>query len=177
LQLDEIQTRVQVSEGKAKQLKEACIWSLWFCGHSNGVRLRVVEVNESARYEIRWLEAELGVEALKRSYNKDDATEFGAEAVALLLSLERTGYDAVERSVTGTGIDYWLGFKSRHLNQPFHRASRLEISGVLKESSRNKVSTRVRQKLGQTKPTDHLFPVYVIVVEFGQPYATIVLKK
>jgi hypothetical protein len=177
LRLDEIQMRIQISEGKAKSLKEACIWSLWFCEHENGVMLNVIDAKGSAIYPISWLEDQIEAEALKRSYNQDDAKEFGAEAVALLLSIERTGYDAVERSSTGTGIDYWLGFKNRDPNEPFHRAGRLEMSGIMKETPRNKVSTRVNIKLEQTKPTDHTFPVYVIVVEFSQPYATIELKK
>jgi hypothetical protein len=180
LQLDEIQLRVQISEGKAKHLKEACIWSLWFCKHLNGVALGVadtLEGSQKTRYQIKWLEDGLDAEVLKRSYNKDDATQFGAEAVALLLSVEHTEYDAVERAMTGTGIDYWLGHKDRNPNEPFHRASRLEISGIMEETPDNKVSRRVGEKLKQTKPTDHLFSVYVVVVEFSQPYATIVLKQ
>ncbi|MBI3427737.1 MAG: hypothetical protein HY011_32850 [Acidobacteria bacterium] len=180
LQLDEIQLRVQVSEGKAKHLKETCIWSLWFCEHSNGVNLGVADAIEGERsklYGIRWNEDGLDNEALKGSYNKDDAVQYGAEAVALLLSMEHTEYNAVERATTGTGVDYWLGHKDRHPNEPFHRASRLEISGIMEENADNKVGRRVNEKLKQTKPTDHLFSVYVVVVEFSQPYATIVLKQ
>jgi len=47
----------------------------------------------------------------------------------------------------------------------------------MKETASNKVSTRMKEKLKQTKPTDQTFLVYVVVVEFSQPYATMVLKK
>jgi hypothetical protein len=174
--LDEISSHVQISEGKAKSLKEACIWVLWHCQHSNGVQLKVIQDEEVAFYTVSWRDDLVEVEPLKRSFNLDDAKEYGAEALALFLSVHRTEYDAVERSMTKTGIDYWLGFKNRNPNEPFHRAGRLEVSGMI-ETPSNKMSRRVKEKLEQTKPTDHTFPAYVIVVEFGQPYATIVQKR
>ena len=177
LNLDNIQTLVQIAEGKAKLLKECCIWALWFCNHSNGVKIELREDSSTSLYIIGWSDEGLDAEAITRSYNPDDAAEFGAEAIALLISVERTEYDAVERSIKTTGIDYWLGFKNRHPNEPFHRASRLEISGIMKENKNNRVSTREKKKLTQTEPTDGTFPVYVIVVEFSQPYARMVLKK
>jgi hypothetical protein len=177
LRLDDLQFLAQISEGKAKHLKDACIWALLFCEHTNGVKIRVVSDNVTVYHNINWLENHIDVEALNRGYNQDDAAEFGAEAIAILLSMVRTEYDTIERSSTATGIDYWLGFKNRRPNEPFHRAGRLEISGIMKETSSNKVSARVKEKLKQTKLTDHTFPVYVIVVEFSQPYATMVLKK
>ncbi len=176
LRLDDLQTLAQVTEGKAKHLREASIWALLFCEHSNGVKIRVLDGGNQVFYVMNWREENLDLDALSRSYNQDDATEFGAEAIAILLCIERTSYDAVERSSTTTGIDYWLGFKDRSPNEPFHRAGRLEISGIMRENQSNKVSTRVKEKLRQTKPTDRTFPVYVVVVEFSQPYATMVLK-
>lgn len=177
LQLDQIQDIAQVSEGKALRLLEACVWCLLFCSHSNGAALKVLENNQASFYALIWPENQVDIEAIGRSYNQDDAIEDGAEAVALLLSMERTKYTAVERASTKTGIDYWLGFRNRNPNEPFHRAGRLEISGIMNENPRNKVSTRVSEKLEQTKPTDAISPVHVIVVEFSKPYATMVLKN
>jgi hypothetical protein len=176
LSLDSIQQIAQVSDGKAKHLKETCIWALAHCNHSNGVRLRVVHGEYSAFHFVRWQEEGIDHQALLRSYNRDDATQFGAEALALLISINRTEYDAIERAITTTGVDYWLGFKNRNPNEPFHRAGRLEISGIMTETPTNTVKARLRAKLPQTRPTDHTFPVYIIVVEFSQPYATMVLK-
>jgi hypothetical protein len=176
LSLDGIQGIAQVSEGKAKHLMETCVWALLHCNHKNGVRLKVVHGKDTGFYVVGWQEDALDEEAVRRSYNRDDATEYGAEAVALLISIDRTPYDAIERAITTKGIDYWLGFKNRKPNEPFHRAGRLEISGIMTETPSNTVRERVRDKLRQTRPTDHTFPVYIIVVEFGQPYATMVLK-
>lgn len=176
LSLHRIQDAVQVSEGKAKHLMETCVWALLHCNHRNGVRLKVVDGKDTGFYVVRWQEDDLDEEAVRRSYNRDDATEYGAEAVALLISIDRTPYDAIERAITTKGIDYWLGFKNRKPNEPFHRAGRLEISGIMTETPTNSVRGRLKTKLPQTRPTDHTFPVYIIVVEFGQPYATMVLK-
>lgn len=159
LNLDRIRDLTQVSIGKAKQLMETCVWAFINCNHTNGVIITVIEDKDNASYAVSWSEEELDTEAVLRSYNKDDATQFGAEAMALLISVERTPYDAVERSTTKTGIDYWLGFKNRHPNEPFHRASRLEISGIMIETPKNKVIARVKDKLSQTTPTDHTLPV------------------
>jgi hypothetical protein len=177
LYLDKIQEVVQVSRGKATQLMETCIWCLDYCEHKNGVNIKVVNDTVCCFYKISWPDEEIDIESVRRSFNKDDAIEDGAEAVAFLVSVEQTDFTAVERAVTTTGIDYWLGYKERDPNQPFHRAGRLEVSGIMKENPENKVQTRVKTKLKQTKPTDHTFKVYVIIVEFGQPYATMVLKR
>jgi hypothetical protein len=177
LQLDQIQHIVQVSEGKALRLLETCVLCLLNSNHSNGVPLEVIDASEIVSYPVIWPENRIDVDAIQRSYNQDDAIEDGAEAIALLLSIERTTYTAVERASTKTGIDYWLGFKNKDPNLPFHRAGRLEVSGIMNENPRNKVSNRVNGKLNQTKPTDNTFPVYVIVVEFSKPYATMVLKN
>lgn len=175
LYLDKIQDVARVSEGKAKKLMEACVWCMLSSRHSNGVSLEVIDYTEAFCYLVSWPE-ELDLEAINRSFNRDDATEEGAEAIALLIALDRTEFTAVERASTATGIDYWLGYKDK-LNNPFERAARLEISGIHKETANNTVQMRINAKLSQTLPTDHTFSVYVIVVEFSKPYATIVLKR
>ena len=72
-------------------------------------------------------------------------------------------------------VSYWLGYRD-NLDNPFKQAGRLEVSGIFKENETNTVAARLKSKLKQTLPTDHTFPVYVVVVEFGQPYATMVKK-
>jgi hypothetical protein len=175
LDLDKIQDVARVSEGKAGKLMEACVWCMVSSEHSNGVILAVVDATETFSYRVSWPK-HLDLEAINRSLNQDDATEEGAEAIALLVAMDRTDFDAVERAATTTGIDYWLGYKE-NVNNPFARAGRLEISGILKETANNTVKMRIQRKLSQTLPTDHMFSVYVVVVEFGKPYVTMVLKK
>jgi len=74
----------------------------------------------------------------------------------------------VERSKKGPGFDYWLGDGDDDLL--FSGKARLEVSGILSGSA-NKISARFRQKKQQIKPSDHLAPAYVAVVEFGNPTA------
>jgi len=175
LSLNHIQEVAQVSVGKAKQLMESCIWCLTASSHGNGVSMEVIEESRSDSYILTWPDAEIDLAATQRSFNQDDATEAGAEAIALLLAIDRTEYTAVQRAVTTTGIDYWLGYRDNSEN-PFKQAGRLEVSGIFKENETNTVTSRLKRKLKQTLPTDHTFPVYVIIVEFGQPYATMVRK-
>ena len=176
LNLDTIQAATRISSGRAKQLMEGCVWCLLTCKHSNGITLGVVADGKPDAYSVCWNDSEIDVAALNRTYDEKRGIEDGAEAIALLLVTSRTDYNAVQRTILGTGIDYWLGYQE-NLNNPFKSASRIEISGLLSENSTNTVKRRVASKLEQTKPTDHTFPVYVIVVEFSQPYAQVVLKK
>ena len=124
-----------------------------------------------------WPKNGIDLEAIKRTYNQDDATEDGAEAIAFLVCIERTEYTVSGARSSKTGIDYWLGFKGKYPNRPFQKAGRLEISGIMTEAQANKVSTRSQIKLRQTTQSDYSsLPVYIIIVEFGQPYASMVLK-
>ena len=178
LRLDMIREVARVSEGKALQLMETAIWCLDFCHHSNGIHLEVREPDGSFYYAVKWPKQGINLEAIKHTYNQDDATEDGAEAIAFLICIERTEYTVVERASKRTGIDYWLGFKNTSPNLPFHKAGRLEISGMMTETKSNKMSTRIQSKLRQTAPTDYTsLPVYAILVEFSKPYASMVLKN
>src|SRR6185503_18109354 len=161
LYLNQIQEVTLVSIGKAKQLMESCIWCVTASSHSNGVNMAVIEETRSDSYILTWPDAEIDLAATQRSFNQDDATEGGAEAIALLLAIDRTEYTAVQRAVTTTGIDYWLGYRD-NCDNPFKQAGRLEVSGIFKENETNTVTSRLKRKLKQTLPTDHTFPVYVI---------------
>ena len=109
-----------------------------------------------------------------RTWNDpDEATEYGATGIAVLLARQELGYLVIERSVKGTGIDYWMGDESDALS--FERKARLEISGIRSGSS-SAVRDRVRQKLQQTTPSDGSLTAFVIVVEFGTPLAEVQMK-
>ena len=113
-------------------------------------------------------------EQARRTWNDpEEATEYGATAIAVLLARQELGYLAIERSPKGTGIDYWLGEESDALS--FERKARLEISGIRVGSS-TQVRARVRQKLQQTSPSDGSLPVFVVVVEFSMPTAEVQRK-
>lgn len=81
LQLNKIQEVAQVSTGKARQLMETCVWCLLDRKHANGLTMRVVDGADHS-YLVTWPDEEIDKEAINRSYNKDDAIEDGAEAIA-----------------------------------------------------------------------------------------------
>lgn len=167
-----------LSPGKADMLKETCIWCLDKCSHYNGVIIQAQNCGTKDKLSICWEDKFIDLEAIKRTYNRDDAIEYGAEAVSFLLIRECTEYTAIRRAATGTGIDYWLGNKEITGNNIFSKTdARLEISGILEETASNSVQKRVKEKLKQTAPTDNTFPVFVTVIEFSQPHAKMVLKN
>jgi hypothetical protein len=107
----------------------------------------------------------------RRSHNDlQEATERGAYGIAILIVCDLTGMVVVERSKKGPGFDYWLGEEDD--DELFQGKARLEVSGIL-SGSRSQVQARVRQKREQVKPSDHLAPGYVAVVEFGTPLACV----
>jgi GrpB-like predicted nucleotidyltransferase (UPF0157 family) len=107
---------------------------------------------------------------MERSWNDpEEATEYGAVAIAALLAKRETGHTVIERSRKGTGFDYWLGNDSGTL---FQQKARLEVSGI-RHGNERAVQGRVRMKLKQTEPSDGSFPAYVVVVEFGTPLAEV----
>jgi hypothetical protein len=105
----------------------------------------------------------------RRCYNDlQEATERGAYGVAILVVREVTGKVVVERSKKGPGFDYWLGDGDDDLL--FSGKARLEVSGILSGTA-SQIAARVKQKKDQIKPSAHLAPGYIAVVEFGNPTA------
>ena len=102
-----------------------------------------------------------------------DATEFGACGVAILAIGEITGWTIVEKSIKGTGFDYWLGEADE--NFVFHKKARLEVSGILR-GDQSMVDIRLRQKIAQTYISDGEYPAYIVVVEFSRPQAKVVQR-
>lgn len=167
-----------LSSGKADMLKETCVWCLTECEHNNGVHIQAKRGEEEENLQVSWEEKSIDLVKVKKTYNREDAVEYGAEAISFLLIRELTEYTAIERAATGTGIDYWLGRKKRSGKNIFtYSDARLEVSGILKETDSNTVVKRIKEKLKQTHPTDDTFPVFISVVEFSQPHAQMVLKN
>jgi hypothetical protein len=174
LYLDRIQAVSQLVQSKADSLRDQCIRSLNHCGHPNGVAIKVIQRSNNSYYDVLWPDDVPNEEALEQSYDIVEAAERGAEAIAFLLIGEITQFTAPYRAVRGTHIDYWLGYKTDP-NNPFKNAGRLEVSGIMTENEGNTVRGRVKEKMDRIPAG--ILPVYVIVVEFGQPYATLVLRQ
>jgi hypothetical protein len=97
-----------------------------------------------------------------------EATEYGAYGVAIIVALPLTDMPRVERSAKGPGVDYWVG-DGKDERGIFQRAARLEVSGILK-GDEAKIAARLKQKLTQTERSDKTgLPAYVMIVEFGSP--------
>ncbi|OPY65906.1 MAG: hypothetical protein A4E63_02765 [Syntrophorhabdus sp. PtaU1.Bin050] len=161
---------------KASMLRETCIWCLTKCEHSNGVQIKCDIFTAPVTHTIKW-EDDVDLDGLLRAYNDDDAVPFGAEALALLLIRKHTPFTAIQRAAKPSGIDYWLGYKSKNPYSLFSmKDARLEISGILVESGSNTIKSRIKQKLKQTEASDHVFPVFISVIEFGNPKAETVRK-
>ncbi len=136
--------------------------------HSQGVLLSV-RGNVDNTHALLW--PPVNVQTRRTLADHQEATEYGAMAVAVLLAKNEIGYGVIERSAKGTGIDYWLGDEE---GLPFQRKARLEVSGILSAGESHSdveraVTKRVKAKLKQTQSSSGLLPVYVIVVEFGSP--------
>jgi hypothetical protein len=109
-----------------------------------------------------------------RTFNDlDIATTYGAEGIAVMLISQLLQLQVVNRSLKGTGFDYWLG---RDPQKPFTYEARLEVSGIA-NGDETKIRARVKKKLGQTDPSDVTKLVaYVVVVEFSRPRCDFVKK-
>ena len=133
-------------------------------GHSRGVKLLLRGYRDN-NYSLDWPYV---TGQIHRCYNDpEEATEWGAVGVAVLLAKTEAGYSVIERSRKGTGFDYWIGDET---DLPFEKKARLEISGIRKGTNRQ-INARVKQKLKQVKKSGQIPTAYVIVVEFGTPLA------
>jgi hypothetical protein len=153
-------------------LAEAAAVCLESQNHQPGVKLACLGLM-AIDVHVEWLAVD---EQSRRSHaDMQEATEWGAAAVAILLTKEITGKVVVERSAKGTGFDYWLG-DGDYEGLPFvNGMARLEVSGILTGTT-NQIDSRIRQKKDQMIPTDHVAPGFAAVVEFGTPIARVESK-
>ena len=109
----------------------------------------------------------------------EQATEWGAEGVAVVVVLDFTKYTIRRRakSKRRIGFDYWLSEKNPDANSANDDSenvllgtARLEVSGILEAASESTITTRVKDKIKQTTQSDDYgIPAYVVVVEWSKP--------
>jgi hypothetical protein len=109
---------------------------------------------------------------MRATYDPDEATEFGACGVVLLVMHDLTGLTA-QRAFKGGGFDYWLG--PINDQEPFQNLARLEVSGI-RRGDKRQVAARMKAKLAQVRRSDSDLPAYVAVVEFSAPEARVVKR-
>ena len=154
---------------------EAAIVCLLSQGHTPGVQLSTEGCATYGRI-LTWTPLPNEAQANRAWADSQEATEYGATAIAVLLVKAESGYTVVERSAKGTGFDYWMGHDTD--DPPFQNKAKLEISGIREAQGtgtavRGQVTTRVNQKVEQVARSGLLLPAYVIVVEFGTPIAKV----
>ena len=136
--------------------------------HSSPTRM-AVDGDISLTATIEW---ESPTDQARRSWdNAEEATEFGACALASLLIGTCSALTIVARSRTRTGFDYWLG-RQDDPGPLFQNRARLEVSGI-RSGTNSAMSTRTRRKLVQVDQSAPILPAVVIVVEFGEPRSRI----
>ena len=152
------------SGGSMAQCASVCLESQ---GHSRGVELSVKGYIAN-NYILDWSPV---TDQVRRTWaDLREATEKGAEGIAILLLKQELGYAAIERAAIGTRIDRWLGEESDAPN--FQRKARLEVSGILSGSD-GEVRRRLREKMDRVNFIDSPLPAYVVVVEFSHPLAEV----
>jgi len=154
---------------------EAAAVSLDRQGHTSGV---VISVTGDFSEEIEVSYPVVTDKMLKSWTDDREAADDGASGIAILMMRDLTNLTVVERSVTGTGFDYWLGPEDKEDDELiFQDKVRLEVSGINRGSMAD-VRRRVEQKLTQTGQSDDWgLDAYVVVVEFGKPCSQVMMKK
>ncbi len=133
--------------------------------HNRRVSLRLKTDDEERILDLDW-ETEVNKQLLASTNDYDVSADYGAMAIALLLTQILTEYRYFERSQKGTGIDFWL---SKNVDDVDFGA-RLEISGIHQERGHNTVATRLNQKIKQARSSaDSELPVYICITEFHTP--------
>ncbi|HYV35337.1 MAG TPA: hypothetical protein VE988_06515 [Gemmataceae bacterium] len=168
LSLDDLTMKLRhLSPVGAQMMAEAAIVCLENQKHEKGIRLTVYG-DITAKCSLHWSDsANVGQTSFWNDL--DEATEYGATAVAVLLVGALRGYTVVERSRKGTGFDWWLGSD----DELFQAKARLEVSGILNGTIK-RINARVKARLAQAaRSIESALPLYVVVVEFGSPRARV----
>ena len=138
--------------------------------HQPGVAMPV-EATESTTFTITFV---LPSEMAVGSWEIEQATEFGAYAIGLLVVKRVLGITKFQRSYRGgnRGFDFYGGEGATLL---FQKTTRIELSGILRGDAAD-VARRVVEKLRQIGAADAALPAYAVVVEFSRPTTAVKAK-
>lgn len=145
---------------------QACTVCLENSNHLNGVNATLTETYPD-NLQLNWTSL-VDQQVIRNWKDLQEATEYGATAIAILLANELTEFNCIERSSKGLGFDYWLG-EEDNLGL-FQNKAKLEISGILKETETNTLEGRTKTKENQTKKSAFLnMNAHICVTEFSNP--------
>ena len=132
--------------------------------HHPGVTL-TVQGDYTGRFFLTW---QILTEKHRRTCaDLQEATEYGAYGLAILVVRETIGKTVLERSAKGPGFDFWIG-DEEDAELPFQGLMRLEVSGILSGDA-SQIRSRARRKKIQVGPSDQAAPALIAIVEFSNP--------
>jgi hypothetical protein len=165
--------KLGISPSYGRFLAEAASYCFFLNRHSNPLHL-LVSGDACGSGDLTW--AEIDESHSKTWADSQEATEYGAYGVAVIVAIQMTGIPYVERAAKLTGIDYWLGTGSDECGV-FQRTARLEVSGIL-NGGQPEIKARLKSKLAQAQRSDNTsFAAYAAIIEFGSPEARLVERK
>lgn len=165
----------EISKAFRAIMLEAAQYCLNVSGHKSGVTLKISgEFDETI--QLFWDKSTISNEEHITWRDKKEATRYAAKGIAILLIKELTEYTHFERLYQGLGIDFFLSDNNEKVTN--RNLSRLEVSGLFKETKGNTLNIRIGNKKNQVKKSDFLgFSVYIVVVEFEKPSAKIIRNE
>ncbi len=144
---------------------DCAVASLHRQSHGNKILLHLKNEEKEQTFNLVWT-TDISKQLLMSTNDRDVSADYGAMAIALLLTQALTKYRYFERSHKGTGIDFWLSESADDIDF----LARLEISGIHQEKGRNLLSTRLNQKIKQALlSADTKLPLYICITEFHKP--------
>ena len=146
----------------AAHLLEGCSVTLHRKRHQKGKKV-VIWGDQAVHLILDWA-VEVNERTERAWKDQNYATEHAAVCLAILFTLYFTGNRVMERSVRGTGFDYWIGSSDE---DNFQNKARLEISGIFGGNKTDMLRV-FYEKCNQTDKSDFtLLRAYVSVTEFS----------
>lgn len=172
IDLNELQVGMPaLTPALGKVLAEAAAVCLENQLHQPGVMLKV-EYREELE-EFRLVCPDVTGQLRSTYHDLQEAVEWGATGIAVMLLLKQEQFVTLQRLVKGTGFDYWIGPAISDEELPFQGLMRMEVSGIL-HGTRAKLNQRMNEKLQQTQRSDQAgFRAVVVIVEFSMPLAKV----
>lgn len=151
-------------------LAEAAALCLESNGHQSGLTIQLGGDVETS-FQLFW--TDVVTEQVKKTWkDKNESSEYGATAIAILVLLGLTDFIISERGIQTGTADYLLTTKENNSNLQNLKPpiAHLEVSGIWGEKPGNTINVRLRDKKKQVKAAiDRGETVFIIVTEFGIP--------
>jgi len=165
----------EISKAFRAIMLEAAQYCLNVSGYKSGVVLKISGAFDET-IQLFWNKSSISRQERITWRDTKEATRYAAKGIAILLIKELTKFTHFERLYQGLGIDFFLSDNNEKVTN--RELSRLEVSGLFKETKGNTLNIRISSKENQVKKSDFLgFSVYIVVVEFEKPSAKIIKNE